>query len=349
MDPSRTWQRFRALPTWLQVVAWVLAWPALAALALWRLDPGRPIARAAAAAILLGGGVLWLAVLVGPADGPSTPSSADGRAEASASDTPSDTSTPAAPSPTAGDGDPSASLPAAPRRTPSPTPTPSPSPPRPPSPTPTAVAAWVVTDIVDGDTLDVVGPAGDEERVRIVGIDTPERGECGYAEAADALAGLVLGHDVELVSGAVDDRDAYGRLLRYVDVQGTDAGLTLIEAGLAIARYDSRDGYGRHPREDDYVAADAATPHRCAVPLPSPTAAPAPVPPDDGSDGTAAANPWGADTCHPAYDPCVPPPSAVGDLDCPDIRAAYPGGVSVDPAHGDPHRLDGDGDGHGCE
>jgi micrococcal nuclease len=33
-------------------------------------------------------------------------------------------------------------------------------------------------------------------------------------------------------------------------VGGTDAGLTLIEDGFAIARYDSRDGYGRHTRED---------------------------------------------------------------------------------------------------
>ncbi|MET0908517.1 MAG: excalibur calcium-binding domain-containing protein, partial [Ilumatobacteraceae bacterium] len=30
--------------------------------------------------------------------------------------------------------------------------------------------------------------------------------------------------------------------------------------GWAIARYDSRDGYGRHAREASYVAADAASP-----------------------------------------------------------------------------------------
>ena len=36
-----------------------------------------------------------------------------------------------------------------------------------------------------------------------------------------------------------------------------EAGLRLIEQGLAIARYDSRDGYGRHPREDRYVRADS--------------------------------------------------------------------------------------------
>ncbi len=39
-----------------------------------------------------------------------------------------------------------------------------------------------------------------------------------------------------------------------------DSGLALIEQGHAIARYDSRDGYGRHDREDAYVGADAASP-----------------------------------------------------------------------------------------
>lgn len=107
---------------------------------------------------------------------------------------------------------------------------------------------------------------GTVERIRVIGIDTPERGECGFDEATDALSDLVLGENVTLVAGARDDRDAYDRLLRYVDVGTTDAGLTLIEDGWAIARYDSRDGYGAHPREDAYIAADAAAPnYTCAA------------------------------------------------------------------------------------
>ena len=62
-----------------------------------------------------------------------------------------------------------------------------------------------------------------------------------------------------LTPGGRDGLRPYGRLLRYVDVGSTDAGLSLIEDGWAIARYDSRDGYGRHPREDAYVRADAAS------------------------------------------------------------------------------------------
>jgi endonuclease YncB( thermonuclease family) len=118
-----------------------------------------------------------------------------------------------------------------------------------------------VTRVVDGDTVDVDGVG----RIRVIGIDTPERGACGFESATQAMSVLVLGRPVTLVPGAADDADRYGRLLRYVDVGAAgaspeDAGLSLISDGWAIARYDSRDGYGRHPREDEYVAADAQSP-----------------------------------------------------------------------------------------
>jgi len=111
----------------------------------------------------------------------------------------------------------------------------------------------VVVGVVDGDTVDVAGVG----RVRVIGVDTPERGECGYEEASRAVADLVLGETVTLVPGARDDTDRYGRLLRYLQVGDTDVGLALLDSGLAVARYDSRDGYGEHPREDAYVRADA--------------------------------------------------------------------------------------------
>jgi endonuclease YncB( thermonuclease family) len=113
----------------------------------------------------------------------------------------------------------------------------------------------IVTYVVDGDTVDVEGVG----RIRVIGIDTPERGACGFESATQAMSVLVLGREVSLVPGAVDDADRYGRLLRYVDVGSADAGLSLVSDGWAIARYDSRDGYGRHPREDAYVSADEAS------------------------------------------------------------------------------------------
>lgn len=136
-----------------------------------------------------------------------------------------------------------------------------------------------VTNVVDGDTIDV----SDGTRVRLIGIDTPERGECGYAEATSALGSLVSGKEVFLVAGARDNVDRYDRLLRYVEVSGVDANLEMISSGHAIARYDSRDGYSRHAREDGYVAADAtsSSTDACEAPSPSPTSPLVPPPAAD--------------------------------------------------------------------
>ncbi len=118
----------------------------------------------------------------------------------------------------------------------------------------------VITRWVDGDTVDTT--AG---RVRLLGIDTPEHGRCGFDEAtAQAEALAPVGSAARLLRVPDDDdTDRYGRLLRYVWVGSTDVGLTLIESGVAIARYDSRDGYGPHPAEATYIAADEASPNLC--------------------------------------------------------------------------------------
>ena len=98
-------------------------------------------------------------------------------------------------------------------------------------------------ELVDGDTITM----SDGSTVRLIGIDTPERGECGFEEASMVLAQLINGQSIALVPGARDDVDRYGRLLRYVEVNGVDADLTMIESGRAIARYDGRDGYRNTP------------------------------------------------------------------------------------------------------
>jgi endonuclease YncB( thermonuclease family) len=194
----------------------------------------------------------------------------------------------------------------------------------------TPVAALSVTSVVDGDTLDL----SDGTVIRLIGIDTPERDQCGYGDATAVMAGLVTGFDITLLPGARDDVDKYGRLLRYVEANGIDVNLAMIESGRAIARYDGRDGYGEHPRQSAYVAADEATPslNQCVVPV----AAPVPSPPAPTTPGITT----------PAT--TTPPPAAVYYKNCTAVRAA-----GAAPIHaGDPGwqtKFDADGDGVGCE
>ena len=77
------------------------------------------------------------------------------------------------------------------------------------------------------------------------------------------MAELVEERTVAVVGVPGQTLDRYRRLLGYIEVDGVDVGAILIEEGLAIARYDSRDGYPAHPREDEYHRLDAASPDRC--------------------------------------------------------------------------------------
>ena len=78
-----------------------------------------------------------------------------------------------------------------------------------------------VTHVVDGDTIDVALPDGNEDTVRYIGIDTPETVkpdtpvQCGGPRAHAVNDRLVSGRTVTLRFDA-ERRDVYGRLLAYV-------------------------------------------------------------------------------------------------------------------------------------
>ena len=103
-------------------------------------------------------------------------------------------------------------------------------------------------DIVDGDTIDVL-VGGEEERVRLFGVDTPERGDRCYDGAADRIEALA-GERVLLLPD-LRERDPYDRLLRYVFTEDGELidGL-LVAEGLGEAW--RRDGQYR----DEIVAAE---------------------------------------------------------------------------------------------
>jgi micrococcal nuclease len=98
----------------------------------------------------------------------------------------------------------------------------------------------VVAQVVDGDTIDV-SIAGREERVRLIGIDTPETKipdeppECWGPEASELTETLLpVGARVRLERD-VEPRDDYGRLLAYVlrDADGLVVNVELARQGAA--------------------------------------------------------------------------------------------------------------------
>ncbi len=86
----------------------------------------------------------------------------------------------------------------------------------------------IVTRVVDGDTIVVEGG----NRIRLLDIDTPERGETCYKEAKNRLAELIDGKLV-ILEKMNEDKDQYDRLLRYVFYNGTSINVLLVREGLA--------------------------------------------------------------------------------------------------------------------
>ena len=102
-----------------------------------------------------------------------------------------------------------------------------------------------VTRVVDGDTIRVLY-RGRDESLRLLRIDTPERGEPGFEEATTALRGLVGGREVvlEFETPGVEERDRYGRLLAYVFAGGVNVNVEMVRLG--HSRFWTKYGRGRY-------------------------------------------------------------------------------------------------------
>jgi micrococcal nuclease len=91
-----------------------------------------------------------------------------------------------------------------------------------------------VVRVSDGDTLVVQVDPNRQEKVRLVGIDTPEMAQEPWGERAKAFTErLALGKMVRLESD-VQPRDQYGRLLAYAYVGKTFINYELVRQGYAM-------------------------------------------------------------------------------------------------------------------
>lgn len=88
----------------------------------------------------------------------------------------------------------------------------------------------VVVGVTDGDTLTVLDANEVRHKVRLAGIDAPERRQAFGTRARQALAAAVFR---KAVTVNWNKRDRYGRLIGKVLAGERDVGLSLIQAGLA--------------------------------------------------------------------------------------------------------------------
>jgi micrococcal nuclease len=213
-------------------------------------------------------------------------------------------------------------------------------------------SSGVVDHVTDGDTIVLRGG----ERVRLVQIDAPEvegAKECYGAQAAAATKALLpRGTRVRVVTDpALDQHDRYGRVLAYVWKGGSMVNLRLVRDG-AAAPYFYRGDRGAYARALMAAAVAARSARkglwgacRGAVLRPTSaisTGAAAAAGPRQFAASPSAPPASGSSGCNPHYTPCVP--NSPTDLDCRDVghRVQVVGSS-------DPYKLDGDGDGYGCE
>ena len=97
----------------------------------------------------------------------------------------------------------------------------------------TAIAADTITGrvvgITDGDTI-TLRTTTDTIKVRLTGIDAPERGQPFGTKAKQALSGMVFGKDVTVKSSG---EDRYGRTLGEIIVDGESVNVRLVRGGWA--------------------------------------------------------------------------------------------------------------------
>ena len=179
-----------------------------------------------------------------------------------------------------------------------------------------------VTRVIDGDTVETAKLG----RVRLIGVDAPDKGLCYEAEATRFTRQRLEGQVIRYELGE-DRTDRYGGTLAYLWRGGRMHNLALVDEGYAEVltippndRYadwfEAAERWARRRGEGGWGACE-----RRYTPSPRP-----PRRPETGGGGI------------PSGDLPPPPP----DLDCSDLS----GTVRV--GRNDPHRLDADGDGVGC-
>lgn len=93
-----------------------------------------------------------------------------------------------------------------------------------------SLLAGKVIGVLDGDTIEVLDASKTPHRIRLAGIDAPEKAQPFGQRSKEHLSDLVFGRQVDVQAGKTDK---YGRTVGKVVVKGIDANLEQVKAGFA--------------------------------------------------------------------------------------------------------------------
>ena len=87
-----------------------------------------------------------------------------------------------------------------------------------------------VVGITDGDTITVLDSENIQHKVRLAGIDAPERGQPFGQKSKEVLSSCAFGHQAHIEGRKLD---RYSRLVGKVLVKGQDCNLNQVKQGMA--------------------------------------------------------------------------------------------------------------------
>lgn len=112
----------------------------------------------------------------------------------------------------------------------------------------------VCTYIVDGDTLDVEithNNISETVRIRLVGINTPERNQNGYSTSKKFLEKICLNQELHLNIDDEKQTDKYGRTLALIIIDNKNLNEILVREGLAEVMYIPPTEFSSYEWADD--------------------------------------------------------------------------------------------------
>lgn len=87
-----------------------------------------------------------------------------------------------------------------------------------------------IVAVLDGDTVTLLDHSNTQHRIRLAGIDAPEKSQAFGQKSKQSLGGLVFAQDVTVETGKTDK---YGRQIGKILLGGVDVNLDQVKRGLA--------------------------------------------------------------------------------------------------------------------